>query len=75
MRISFRRAAVIAVVYIVVMALFLFSCKTVQTVRCKSTSLKSVVVIGINGTMTTVLVPFCDTLQVIPRVPDTLRIR
>lgn len=75
MRISFRRAAIIGFIYLVAAAVFLFSCKAVQTVRCKSSSPKPVVVIGLNGTMTTVYVPFCDTLQVIPKVPDTLRLQ
>lgn len=75
MPISKQRPAFAIAIYMVVMALFLLSCKTVQTVRCKATSLKPVVVIGINGTMTTVMVPFCDTLQVIPKVPDTLQVQ
>lgn len=51
------------------------SCKTVQAVRCISTSFKPVVVIGANGVPYTILVPFCDTLQVVPRVPDSLRVQ
>ncbi len=50
-------------------------CKTVQTVRCIATSFKPVVVIGIDGTASTILVPFCDTLKVIPRIPDTLQVK
>jgi hypothetical protein len=74
MQISKRRSAFVIAVYMLFM-IFLLSCKTVQTVRCKATSLKPVVLIGVNGTMTTVMVPFCDTLQVIPKVPDTLRVQ
>lgn len=74
MQISKRRSAFVIAVYMLFM-FFLLSCKTVQTVRCKATSLKPVVLIGVNGTMTTVMVPFCDTLQVIPKVPDTLRVQ
>lgn len=50
-------------------------CKTVQSVRCVSTSFKPVVVIGLNGLPSTIMVPFCDTLQVIPKIPDTLQVK
>jgi hypothetical protein len=59
--------------YLLVLLLFA-SCKTVQTVRCRATSFKPVVLIGVNGSITTIMVPFCDTLQVIAKVPDTLRV-
>lgn len=75
MRISKRRAAIILLIYLLVMSVFLFSCKTVQTVRCVATSFKPVVVIGANGTYSTIMVPFCDTLRVIPKVPDSLRVQ
>jgi hypothetical protein len=51
------------------------SCKTVQSVRCISTSYKPVVVIGTNGLPYTIMVPFCDTLKVIPKMPDSLRLQ
>lgn len=75
MKISARRAFFVCLLYLIVIVLFLVSCKTVQTVRCKATSFKPVVVIGVNGSMTTIMVPFCDTLQVIPKIPDTLRVQ
>lgn len=58
-----------------VIVMLALSCKTVQSVRCISTSFKPVVVIGVNGIPNTILVPFCDTLQVIPKIPDTLQLK
>lgn len=64
------------VIFLLLAAAAIFpACKTVQTVRCKATSFKPVVVIDLNGSMTTIMVPFCDTLQVIPKIPDTLRVQ
>lgn len=50
-------------------------CKTVQTVRCVATSFKPVVLIGANGSYSTIMVPFCDTLRVIPKIPDSLQVK
>lgn len=68
-----RRAVFVALIYLLVIVVFFASCRTVQTVRCVSTSFKPVVIIGVTGTVSTVMVPFCDTLQVVPKIPDTLR--
>lgn len=74
MRITLRHYF-IAIVYIITAAIFLLSCKTIETVRCKATSMRPVVVIGANGVPYTIMVPFCDTLQVVPKVPDSLQVQ
>lgn len=64
-----------AIILTIAVAVLVFSCKTVQAVRCVHTSFKPVVVIGANGIPYTISVPFCDTLQVVPKVPDSLRVQ
>lgn len=73
--VTMRRYAIIFLLGAAGLLALLPGCKTVQTVRCAATSFKPVVVIGLNGSMTTIFVPFCDTLQVVPKVPDTLRLQ
>jgi hypothetical protein len=60
--------------WLMVVLLLLVGCKSVQTVRCRVYSMRPVVLIGVNGSVNTILVPFCDTLEVVPRVPDTLKL-
>jgi hypothetical protein len=47
--------------------LTLTSCKAIQGVKCESIKQIPVTTIGINGTLHTVYVPYCDTLRIIPK--------
>lgn len=49
------------------------ACTTPRTIRCKSTSFKEVTIIGLNGQITTTWVPFCDTVQILPKLKDSLK--
>lgn len=49
------------------------ACTTPRTLRCKSTSFKEVTIIGLNGQITSTWVPFCDTLQILPKLTDTTK--